>query len=353
MEISDPIEISQQQKAILARAGEINLENREISSFTQIEIPEITTSLNLSKNYIADFTGFSPELRLETLILDDNPIVSFRYFPERHCIHHFSAIRSPITLLPNFRLLTLIVLGDSLETINGTRITPDERAAASGQKLCDFFSRKALNKNSEKECQEVRKDMSSIIRKGWIGDALPKNLEVAKEEAEEAENDPITVLGVRLFNIVHSDEETMLIFFRQHMAPTHKIVITPPRVDEKLEQQQNLIVFMQDQLNELKKEHQDQMQRLQKTSTYKSKAQLEKELEELSDDTLNAYNEVIKRAAPRLIENSQMILDEERKKGRKNPKGLRKVVAKILGVDPNIGDKNLAQMLRSFGEKED
>lgn len=351
MEISDTIEISQQQKAILVKAGEINLSSREISSFTQFELPEITTSLNLSNNYIAEFIGFEPELRLETLILDDNPIVTFRYFPEKHNIKHFSAIRSPITLLPNFRLITLLALGDSLETINGIRITPDERAAASGQKLYDFFSRKALSKSSKDECQIVRKDMSNIIRSGWIGDALPKSLENAKKEAEDAELDPITVLGVRLFNIVHSDEETMLLFFRRHMSPAHKIVISLPRIDEKLTQQQNLISFMQDQLEQLKKEHQDQMQRLQKTSTYKSKAQLEKELDELSIDTLNAYNEAIWRAAPQLIENSQMIIEEEKKKGKRNPKGLRKVVAKILGItDPNISDRELAQKLRKFGE---
>ena len=149
MEISSTIEISQQQKAIVAKIGEIDLANREISSFNQIEIPDITSSLNLSRNYIAEFAGFEPGSRLETLILDDNPIVTFRNFPTINNIRHFSALRSPITLLPNFRLLTIIAIGDGLETINGTVVTLKEKAEASGQKLFDFFSRKALSKGSE------------------------------------------------------------------------------------------------------------------------------------------------------------------------------------------------------------
>lgn len=348
MEIPNTIEISQQQKALVARIGEVDLSNREISSFTQIEIPEIATSLNLSNNYIAEFAGFIPEPSLETLILDDNPIVTFRNFPENNNIRHFSALRAPITLLPNFRFLTLLAIGDGLESINGVDVTLNEKAAVSGQKLFDFFSRKAITKGSENEYKEIKNLMSSLLKQGWIGDSLPRNLTSAEKKAEEAESDPITVLGVRLFNIVHSDEETMILFFRQHMSPSHKIIIAPPRIDEKLEQQQNLIAFMQDQLNELKKEHQDQVQKLQKTTTYKSKVQREKELEELEESTLNAYNEVVRRAAPELIENSRIILEEEKKKGRKNPKGLRTVAAKILGVDPNIGDRELAKMLREL-----
>ena len=176
MEIPNQIEISQQQKAIVARVGEINLTNREISSFEQIEIPEITTSLNLSNNYIAEFAGFQPASRLETLILDGNPIVTFRNFPEENNIRHFSALKSPITLLPNFRLLTLLALGDGLETINGIAVSTNEKVAASGQKLFDFFSRKAISNGSKEECDEIKRIMSKIIRQGWIGDTLPKNL---------------------------------------------------------------------------------------------------------------------------------------------------------------------------------
>lgn len=348
MEVSQMVEISQNQKAELAKAGEINLENREISAFSQIDIPDITNKINLTNNFIADFTGFRPDLRLDTLILDNNPIVTFRNFPEIHQIRHFSAINAPITLLPNYRWLVLLALGNSLETIDGTMIQPAERAAVSGEKLCELFSRKVNFTISQSEAEQTRNRLANSLRKGWISNTYPKSIEFAEKEADSAENDPITVLAVRLFNLVHADEVTMTQFLRHHMAPTHKIVIEPPKIDDKLEQQQNLINFMRDQLVELKKEHQNQMKKLQKVTTHKTKAQKQEELKDLSEGTLNAYNELLLRAAPQLIENSQMMFEEEKKIEKKDPRGLRKVVAKLLGVDSTIGDRELAKMLREF-----
>ncbi|OHS94640.1 hypothetical protein TRFO_11032 [Tritrichomonas foetus] len=346
----EPIDMSQQQKASLARAGEVNLSGREISSFKQLEIPEITTVLNLSNNFIADFSGFQPELRLDTLILDDNPLVTFRFLPEVHNIRHFSAVRSPLTMLPNFRILAILAFGDHLETINGKPVTANEKAAVSGQKLAEFFKRQVVTKISNTESQQVKQKMANAIRKGWISDTFPKSLASAEQESDDAESDPISVLAVRLFTLVHADDETVLLFFKHHMAPTHKITIEPPRVDDKLEQQQTLITFMQDQLNELKKDHADQVSRLQKASTYKSKAQMAEELKDLSKETLEAYNNLIFSVGPDLVENSRQIAEEEKKKGTKDMKGLRSVVAKILGVEPNIGDRKLARMLKQLGE---
>ena len=350
-DISEKIkEISQQQKVTIAKAGEVVMTSREILSFKQIEIPPITTLLNLSGNYIAEFAGFSPEMRLDTLILDDNPIVTFQNFPEVHNIRNFSCLRSPITSLPNFRLLALLAIGDSLETLNGSPVTRDERALTSGRKLVELFKRSNIAKISVSEEQEARRVMAESIRKGWIGDQWPKSLDAVKNESNQAANDPISVLAVRLFDLIHSDDETILLFFKHHLAPAHSVRIEPPRIDDRLEQQQALISFMQDQLNELKKDHADQVKRIQKVSTYKSKAQLADELKELTKETLEAYNSMVQEIAPELYENSEQIRQEEEKKGRKNIKGLRAIVAKILDVDPNIGDRNLAKMLREYGK---
>lgn len=342
------IELTPAEKAKVVRTGEVSFAGKDIYSYRQFEIPNVVHTIDLSNNHLTDFNGFLPPLITKTLVMDDNPLLSFSGLTETHCIENFSALGTPLANLPNFRQLAILAFGGSLEKINGEPVTANERISVSGKALAEFFDRKQFTKVSEKEQQNIYKKLGSYIRRGWVGDYFPKKLNLIEEETKEIENDPISVRAVRLFTIFHASEDEICTFFKELFAPAPpKKKVATVQNDDRLERQQALISFMETQLDELKSEHQRKLDDLQKSRNKTDIGQKK----EISPETLRAYNALLKEAGPELMNNSAEVIAEERKNKGKNHLGLREAVANIVGVDPDVGDIKLAHLLRQLNEE--
>jgi Leucine-rich repeat (LRR) protein len=98
--------------------------------FCDIEIPDGVEQMHLPENWITDFVGLPDSDSLVDLVLDKNPIISFRGFPTLRNLQHFSLRGTPISKVPNFRALAVLCAGDQLESLNGQEVTTVDRAAA-------------------------------------------------------------------------------------------------------------------------------------------------------------------------------------------------------------------------------
>ena len=99
-----PIKLSRKQKLNIVETKELSLVKREIHSFSQIDIPTIITKLDVSSNSLTDFAGFEPTDNLTSLVMDDNPLVSFYSFPDVSSIQNFSAKNTPLSKLPKIHI---------------------------------------------------------------------------------------------------------------------------------------------------------------------------------------------------------------------------------------------------------
>ena len=127
-----------------------NASNKGLKSFTDIDIPIDCTTLNFSGNYITDFIGLSSIEKATTLILDYNPILSFIGVTKYPNLTNVTMFSTPLSKLKNFRELCVIAFGFQLESLNGFKITSEERNRArsygSHENTISFLSRGWLPK---------------------------------------------------------------------------------------------------------------------------------------------------------------------------------------------------------------
>jgi hypothetical protein len=357
-------ELTLLEKTALSKSGEIDFSHRGIASFKQIKIPPIAKKLVLSNNNITNFIGFDPTPMLETIILDGNPLVSFLGFPKIHSIKHLSAQHTPLSELPNFTSLAILCLDSGsretvngvssydqsvgLETLNGRQITISDRSIVSGRTLVNqWVSRdKGLSKRIEPSVRSVTlvtERLGDMLRRGWISDTLPRCLDAAEEGSYRMEHDPISVQVVRTLSMLQSKCWCVEDIFQRLLGPPPRKVPAEIFVGddwtERSEKQQKMIAYLTSQLDDLK-----QTQREELAAARVMKKKVEKA--ELSESTLNQYKHLLADAAPDLVANSRAIGPAEpEKKQRTNHLGLRKAVAKFLGCDPSVGDRELAERL--------
>ena len=347
------MDMNTNEKAQLVRTGVLNLRARHIRRFQDIDIPVVSRTVDLTDNDITSFLGFEPHMDVDTLILDENPILSFLGFPETHSIRHFSAKNTYLAALPNFRQLAILAIGSSLETINGTEITAADRAPVSARNLCDYFSRTSVSGSSEGQQKHLITTLANMIRKGWINDVFPRKITVIEQEAQMAENDPVSVRAVRLLTVLRCDELAIAKFFFKLMGPTpERVKIVSKDIEKRLEDQQTLIAFMQDQLEDLKREQQakiDELNRKRKKDDTESVSSYDGT--PLEKDTEEAYNELVREVGYNLILNSEKVMAEGEKRGKGNPEGLRETVRKLTGAGPEAGDRELVQLLRQLNDE--
>lgn len=108
--------------------------NKKIKSFSNVEIKENCSFIDLSLNYLSNFTNFpSSLLHLSTLILDNNRIRSFNgfqlvsSFPK---LRFLSLKKNPIAQNLYFKIMCLIIFGNQLHAINGEKINDNQRQTA-------------------------------------------------------------------------------------------------------------------------------------------------------------------------------------------------------------------------------
>ena len=184
-------------KKMELKKNEFRWVNQELLSFADIDIPSDIPILNFRGNKITDFIGFGSFDSVKILILDDNPILSFRGIEQLPNLQEVSLQHTPISKLLNFRELAILAFGFQLQKLNGYPILPEEksRALSYGDPLTTF----------------------SFISRGWLprrptAYIKPKALSTRKKSQDfsqiplinslliSQENDPISVRFVRLLN---------------------------------------------------------------------------------------------------------------------------------------------------------
>ena len=108
----------------------IVLSKRSFKSFSRLVIPPNIKTLVITHNMISDFVGFSPPSSLENLDVSDNPIASLRGFPAFCALKNFDCKNTPLARNQFFRIALILVIGKSLRSINGDKITANERRLA-------------------------------------------------------------------------------------------------------------------------------------------------------------------------------------------------------------------------------
>ena len=342
--------LNAKQAAAVVETGCASYSSRQIRSFREIDIPPIAVSLDVSDNRITDFSCFEPKITLETLTVDKNPIVSFRGFPNQQMIIHFSARQTPISELPNFRQLCLLAIGTQLETINGSPVTQGELASISGRTLTEYFFRKVVTKITETQQDQITRQLSEFVRRGFIASKFPRQLSSISDAVNSQESDPITVRAMRIMYHLHKDEVAIKELMRWIFAPVlpNRTAKKTQIIDERLAKQQALINFMTDQLEEFKRSHENKIRQIERQSAQQN---IDQEQINVSEETRNMYMEMVRNTANVLIQNSAKYEAEEERAKKKNYKGLRMAVIRLLNVSNELSDRELAELLHTHTEE--
>jgi hypothetical protein len=104
--------------------------NRSLHSLSSISLPPNIKLLNVERNQIQDFIGFTPTASLETLKISDNPIASLRGMPILPKLVTIEISQTPFAKQQFYRVALLILFGKSLRLIDGERISGTERQIA-------------------------------------------------------------------------------------------------------------------------------------------------------------------------------------------------------------------------------
>ena len=103
---------------------------KNLRSFTEIDVPSKAILLNFQGNNLTDFIGLGNLENAETLILDDNPILSFMGVSESPNLKNLSMLNTPVSKLRNFKQLSILAFGFQLEKLNGIEITTEDKSRA-------------------------------------------------------------------------------------------------------------------------------------------------------------------------------------------------------------------------------
>ena len=236
-----------------------------------------------------------------------------------------------------------MAVGSQLETINGTAVSAAERVSVSMKNLAGFFGRNQKDMDVVEQ-EELIRELGDIVRRGWIGPRLPKTFALMKQELLEMENDPVSVRAIRLHTILKSDERTISQFIKALFSPpAEKKRIVNTDAYDRLEKQQSLIAYMQEQLEELKQAQSAAAAPKEKKPKIQNKEEIT-----LSRQTGEAYEELLERVGMNLIMNSEKVVAGEQERTRKrNPDGLRNAVMRITEAF-GAGDRELIEKLQSL-----
>lgn len=175
---------------------------RMIKTFMDIKILRNIKNLDCSWNKIQDFENFVPGSKLETLIVDGNPILSFRNFPQKNNLIHFSAINTPISTLPHFREICLLVIGPQLQSINGIDVTENEKISITEKELMKRFP--------DYKDKNIVEAIANMYRNGEVKQI--HSIEQLNTNSQEKE--PASLLLSKIADISHLSEDQLDYFYR-------------------------------------------------------------------------------------------------------------------------------------------
>lgn len=124
------------------RHSTVLIQNKKISSFSDVKIKNNCLSIDLSLNRLTDFFGIPSNLScLSTLILDNNQIRSFRGVQSPNSypkLRYLSMKKNPISRSIYLKVMCLVAFGDQLITINEEKINDKQRETANEMRECLF-----------------------------------------------------------------------------------------------------------------------------------------------------------------------------------------------------------------------
>ena len=298
-----------------------------IRHFKDVDLKKGLQSLNVTGNLLTDFEGFEEKFcpDLQILILDQNPILSFKGFPE-NCpeLEWLSMEDTPVSRLPNFRPLAVAVVGPKLKVLNGDPVTEKDRALAL--------------------TYGVREDVFPLLVKGWLP-IKPVNFsnktlwERLSSEIDDQEKDPFALRACRLLKQVGCSIHEMRRFIKSYYegevkeAKKQEEEKQEDSLEAQVEKQQELIGVLATQLQALKSGNQ----------------------------LFNRYKNVVRAVAGDLITNDKYLeivnnggVVEEQKDESEHYEELRAAVIEFLQADQYESDNELiAKMNELMTEEED
>jgi len=319
------------------QTGKYGRPNQELRTLNGVSIPKFVTHADFSGNLLTDFEGFIPPPNLLTLVVNDNPILTFKGMPDQ-ALTNFSAIGAPIADLPNFRQLALIAIGAQLEVIKNVPVTPSERRDVCGDRLHELFH--GGTSKTKGEVDSLVSDLSGYLRGGYVCAQWPRSRERIKKACEEQQDDPITVRVLRHVRLVNGQEAMADAIIERLFGPARPGVRAgnAPGADERLAKQQALIGFMRGQLEDLKAARQKRIAKFSGRKRNRAGA-------DVSDTTRAAYESMLEEAGQVLIQNAGVV--EQRNRQKPDYDSLRAAVIRLLRVGQQTPDSELIRILRS------
>ena len=333
------------QKDLMINYKIFPVTGNRLRDLTNIKIPSAAVSFDASDNLLTDFTGFECPANIEGVVFDNNPIVSFKNFPTETKITSFSAKGCPISLLPNFKQLVLLVVGSQVQTINGERVTNQEKFSVAPQTLANLYFGSDSNKQSDDEKEMIILELGDALRNGWISDSLPRQLKVAQDESERQSNDTVSTRAVRLATLLKWNDSATLELIHNifNETPDKKQSVRVPKqaqIDEQLERQRTLITSMEDEIRLLQQQRQHQEEAKEAT-----RINLREEAPQVSPQSMDLYLDMLQKYASELETNSH---DVELEKNTIDPEGLRRAVKKFLKKPQDTRDTVLIKELKQM-----
>ena len=298
-----------------------------IRHFNDVDLKKGLQSLNVTGNLLTDFEGFDEKFcpDLQILVLDQNPILSFKGFPENVPeLEWLSMEDTPVARLPNFRPLAVAVVGPKLKVLNGAPVTEKDRALAL--------------------TYGVREDVFPLLVKGWLP-IKPVNFsnktlwDRLSSEIDDQEKDPFALRACRLLKQVGCSIHEMRRFIKNYYegevkeAKKQEEEKQEDSLEAQVEKQQELIGVLATQLQALKSGNQ----------------------------LFNRYKNVVRAVAGDLITNDKYleivnnggVVDEQKDEG-EHYEELRAAVIEFLQADQYESDNELiAKMNELMNEEED
>ena len=334
---------TKEQKDSMVNYKIFPVSNMRLRDLTDIKIPSAAISFDASDNILTDFTGFECPDTIEGVVFDNNPLVSFKNFPEFTKITSFSAKGSPLSLLPNFKQLVLLVVGPQVKFVNGERLSSQDYYSVSPQTLAGFYFGSDANRKSNDEKQNICDQLADALRRGWISDKLPRQPQVAEDESTRQEDDSVSTRAVRLTMLLKWSDSAMLELIHNifNEIPDKKASIRVPKqtqIDQQLERQRILIISMEDEIKILQ-----QQQQLRDEYKKKSRVNLSDPEPKISPQSMELYLDMLQKFGSEVEKNAD---DVEIQKNIIDPEGLRRTVKKFLQVPESTEDKVLIRMLK-------
>ena len=119
------------QRRSLALTGSLTFKGKEISDLADVGVQQHMQTLDISETQVATLKNLPSQKLLTKIIADSSLLENYEGFSRFKRLKSFSAINTPIAARPNFRLACAVLFGPKLETVNGVKLTPEERHRAS------------------------------------------------------------------------------------------------------------------------------------------------------------------------------------------------------------------------------